>query len=59
MANSAAASEISEARKQTSIMSPTTEDGIGTNGAGAFNFVPQVRSPKEWLKQSKGKIEVV
>ena len=57
--NTAAASEISEARKQTSIMSPTTEDGIGTNGAGAFNFVPKVRSPKEWLKQSKGKIEVV
>lgn len=56
MANTAAPSEISEARQQTSIMSPTTEDGIGNNGAGAFNFV---RSPKKWLKQSKDKIEVV
>ena len=56
MANTAAPSEISEARQQTSIMSPTTEDGTGNDGAGAFNFV---RSPKKWLKQSKGKIEVV
>ena len=55
MANTAAPSELSEARQQTSIMSPTTEDGIGNN-PGAFNFV---RSPKKWLKQSKGKIEVV
>ena len=62
MASTAAPSEISEARQQTSIMSPTTEDGIG-NDAGAFNFAKvtrgKVRFPTKWNKQSKGRIEVV
>ena len=38
MASSAAPTEISEARQRTSIMSPTTEDGIGNKSAGAGFF---------------------
>ena len=34
MASTAAPSELSEARQRTSIMSPTTEDGIGNKSAG-------------------------
>jgi len=46
VATSAAPSGISEARQQSSIMSPTTEDGIGNT----FNFTKQVKLPKKWLK---------
>lgn len=38
MASSAAPTELSEARQRTSIMSPTTEDGIGNKSAGAGFF---------------------
>lgn len=40
MASTAAPSELSEARRRTSIISPTTEDGIGNKSArdGAFTF---------------------
>ena len=38
MASSAAPTELSEARQRTSIISPTTEDGIGNKSAGAGFF---------------------